>query len=135
MSGQYKGCQALIREKQPLALYVHCGAHCTNLVSQNVCEAVGPVRDALQALQELGSLFSQSIKCRTSFAKIAESDHRVGKVQQIRPLCPTRWLVRVSALQALIGQYEFVLECLEEMSLPAAGSNVAARASGLRSQF
>jgi hypothetical protein len=72
MSGQYKGCQAIIREKQPLALYVHCGAHCINLVSLNVCEAVAPVRDVMQLLQELGSLFSQSIRCRTTFAKIAD---------------------------------------------------------------
>ena len=48
---------------------------------------------------------------------------------------PTRWLVRVSAIQALIRQYELVLDCLEEMSLPEAGSNVAARASGLRIQL
>jgi len=129
MSGQYKGYQALIREMQPLALYVHCGAHCVNLVSQSVCEAVFLVRDAMESLQELGSLFSQSLKCR------AQSDHGISKVQKIRPLCPTRWLVRVSAIQALIAQYELVLDCLEEMSLPAAGSNVSARASGLWNQL
>jgi len=32
--GQYKGCQALINQKQPLALYVHCGAHGVNLVAE-----------------------------------------------------------------------------------------------------
>jgi hypothetical protein len=137
MSGQYKGCQAIIREKQPLALYVHCGAHCINLVSLNVCEAVAPVRDVMQLLQELGSLFSQSIRCRTTFAKIAESNNDgIFRVKQIRPLCPTRWLVRVSAIQALVTQYELVLSCLEEISsIPASGSNVAARASGLYSQL
>jgi hypothetical protein len=89
----------------------------------------------MQSLQELGSLFSQSLRCRTSFAKIAESDQNIAKVHQIRPLCPTRWLVRVSAIQSLITQYDPVLDCLEEMSQPAAGSNVTARASGLRSQL
>ena len=47
MSGQYRGCQAFIREEQPLALYVHCGDHCTNLVSQSVCDAVTTERDAM----------------------------------------------------------------------------------------
>jgi len=47
MSGNYKGCQALINQKQPLALYVHCGAHCVDLVAQTVTEAVVPVRDAV----------------------------------------------------------------------------------------
>ena len=35
MAGQYNGCQALISEKQPLALFVHCGAHSANLVMQH----------------------------------------------------------------------------------------------------
>ena len=34
MAGQYNGCQALISEKQPLVLFVHCGAHSANLVMQ-----------------------------------------------------------------------------------------------------
>ena len=28
MKGQFRGAQALLRAQQPLALYVHCGAHC-----------------------------------------------------------------------------------------------------------
>jgi hypothetical protein len=134
MNGQYKGCQALICEKQPLALFVHCGAHCTNLVSQTVSEAV-IVRDAMASLQELWALFSQSIKCRTAFTKITESDLVSGKCQQIRPLCPTRWLVRVAAIQALVNQYRQVLECLEEMSAASSGPSVSARASGLLAQL
>ena len=44
-------------------------------------------------------------------------------------------VVRVTAIQALITQYELVLRCLHEMSLPAAGSNVNARASALYSNL
>jgi hypothetical protein len=135
MSGKYKGCQAVIQKEQPLALYVHCGAHCANLVAQSVGDSVVPVRDAMQSLQELGSLFSQSLKCRSAFAKIAESDHSIGNFKQIRPLCPTRWLVRVAAIQDVMTQYALVLECLNEMSVPDGSSNVAARASDLYSQL
>ena len=130
MSGQYKGCQALINQKQPLALYVHCGAHCVNLIAQTVTEAVVPVRDAVHSLNELGALFSQSIKCRTAFQKIVETDHDLTKLKQIRPICPTRWLVRVPAIVAVIDQYASILQCLEEISTAKSGSNVAARASG-----
>jgi hypothetical protein len=90
----------------------------------------------MQLLQELGALFSQSLKCRTSFAKIAELGERdIPSIKQIRPLCLTRWLVRISAIHTLIKQYDLVLSCLEEMSQPAAGSNVSARVSALYSQF
>ncbi len=37
MAGKYSGAQAVVREQQPLALYVHCGAHCVNLITQAGC--------------------------------------------------------------------------------------------------
>ena len=36
MSGKYPGCQARIKEVQPLAHYTHCGAHVTHLVCSKV---------------------------------------------------------------------------------------------------
>jgi hypothetical protein len=86
MSGQYRGCQAIIAEEQPLALYVHCGAHAVNLVSQSVSDACPTVRDALQVINELGVLFSSSITARSTFSNIADSDE--APVKQPRPLCP-----------------------------------------------
>lgn len=131
MSGQYRGCQAIIAEQQPLALYVHCGAHSVNLVSQSVSDACPTVRDALQVVNELGVLFNSSITARSTFSKIADSDE--GPVKQPRPLCPTRWLVRVKAVQTVTSQYDAVLQCLEELGAP--GSPLAARASGLQHQL
>ena len=133
MSGCYNGCQALISKDNPLALYVHCGAHCANLVSQSVSEAVVLVRNAMQTVQELGKLFSQSISCRTTFSNIAESEYDIAKVRQIRPLCPTRWLVRVRAIQDILSQYEAILDCLEATA--SSHSHVSARAMGLRTQL
>ena len=33
MSGAYNGCQAKVKEQQPLAIFFHCGAHMANLVN------------------------------------------------------------------------------------------------------
>jgi len=128
MSGQYRGCQAIIAGEQPLATYVHCGAHCTNLVMQFAAEACPLVRDAMQVLNELGSLFSMSLTARTAFQHIA-TDSEFGNLKQIRPLCQTRWLVRVKAIETVTSQYDAVLLCLEQLSAP--GNHVAAKASGL----
>ncbi len=133
MSGCYNGCQAIICKEQPLALYVHCGAHCVNLVSQCVSDAVDLIRNVMQTVQELGKLFSQSINCRSAFAKIVESDYDIAKVRQIRPLCPTRWLVRVPAIRDILTQYEPVLDCLDEMAM--SGAHVSGRAAGLKMQL
>ena len=64
MAGKHRGCQALVKIRQPLALYVHCGAHCINLVSQATCDSVPLIRDCLGIVQELGALFSASSNLR-----------------------------------------------------------------------
>jgi len=62
-------------------------------------------------------------------------DKGQGKALQIRPMCPTQWLVRVPAVQAVQIQYEQVLDCLEEMAQQSAGASIVTRASGLLAQF
>lgn len=138
MSGEYNGCQAIIAQSQPLALYVHCGAHCVNLVSSAVGELCPTVRDALQVVNELGVLFAQSIITRNKFKDVTTTSEEGAEpgpstFHQIRPLCPTRWLVRVKAIEAVVLQYSSVLKCLDELAKP--GSPLIVRATGLRTQL
>ena len=66
MSGHYTGCQARVRQCQPLALYFHCASHIVNLVMQNACQLV---RNALQWTNELGVLMNSSGKYKAMFPK------------------------------------------------------------------
>ena len=132
MSGIYKGCQAIISNRQPLALYTHCGSHCTNLVAERVT-SLGPlVRNSMQVVQEIGSLFSASIHCRTTFVRMSLSSESAS-MKKIKPLCPTRWLVRVPAIKDILGQYPTVLQTMDELS--AASTAISARAQGLATQL
>ena len=63
MSGKHAGAQVLTKQKQPLALYIHCGAHCANLIAQKACLACVLIRDALDWVNQLGVLLSQSDLC------------------------------------------------------------------------
>jgi len=92
------------------ATNVHCGAHCVNSVSQ--------------AVNELGSLFAQSLTARTTYKQLTVSAN--NRTRQTRALCPTRWLVRVQPVETLMSQYEPILQCLDELAVP--GSALAARA-------
>jgi len=40
MAGKFSGAQAVLKKEQPLELYVHCGAHCVNLITQCACSAL-----------------------------------------------------------------------------------------------
>lgn len=114
MAGIYSGAQAIIKKQQPLAPYVHCGAHCVNLITKHACSASSVVRDSLQWAHDLGVLFGQSIKMKSIFQDIVKAES--GPVKSIRPLCPTRWTVRTGAIQSLLNQYQPVLHALQEMA-------------------
>jgi len=87
MSGAFNGAKALIQKKQPLATFIHCSAHCINLVTESAIAASSFVRDALDLVNELGALSSQSGKFQSLFKTAAVG--RYEKAVSLRPLCPT----------------------------------------------
>lgn len=112
MSGAYSVAQAVLKKYQPLALYVHCGTHCLNLITQAACQASPLFRDALEWVHDLGSLSKQSGKFKAMFAAVA-ADSDVPSAS-LRSLCPTRWTVRGTAIKAVLSLYESVLNGLRE---------------------
>lgn len=141
MSGQYNGCQAIIAREQPLAAYVHCSAHCTNLVASAVCLSSAMVRDSVQLVNDFGVLCNSSGNFKSVFRRIAstysdsdEPSEQIGPVRNIKPLCPTRWLVRMPAINATLQQYKLILQTLEEAQ-QTCSSEVSVRAVGLQRRF
>ena len=67
-------------------------------------------------LQELGNLYGSSIRFRDTFCAVAIASDGVthGSVTAIKPLCPTRWLMRTPAILSVVNQYKTVLQSLEE---------------------
>ncbi len=72
MAGKYNGAQAIVRQIQPLAPYVHCAAHCDNLITQTSCTASIFIRNSLDWVNELGVLFGQSGKLKDIFKGICK---------------------------------------------------------------
>lgn len=132
MSGNRKGAQARIREMQPLALFVHCGAHCANLVTQAACTASSLTSDALDWVHKLGCLYKMSGKYKTKFVNIAAAAS--GTVSNLQPLCQTRWTTRTPTIWSVLRQYESVLLSLEDMAQTDA-SNTGVTARGLLERF
>ncbi len=123
--------KAVVREQQPLALHVHCGADCVKLITQAGCSVSPMIRDCLSWVHQLGIIFNQSGKFKRMFENIVTSKNE--PITTLKPLCPTRWTVRNSAIIAVLGQYERVLVSLEEMAKSA--SRTASTASGLFEHF
>ncbi|XP_041463845.1 uncharacterized protein LOC121414858 [Lytechinus variegatus] len=137
MQGQYRGCQARVKERQPLALHFHCGSHVANLIMQHAVSECSAVRDAIQWVHELGVLFKRSGKYKAIFEEIghdSSSDDQPMKPSTIRPLCPTRWLCRLAAILSVKDNYKAVLESLREMA-SSGSTESAAKANGLLDRF
>ena len=75
VSGRMLGVQAHLKKEHSLAVYVNCGLHCLNLITQAVCVSSSIIRDSLQFVYELGVLFNQSGKFKAIFTATAKSDH------------------------------------------------------------
>lgn len=75
MPDRMQGAQAYLKKEQRLAVSVHCGPHCVNLITQAACVSSLIIRDAMQLVHQLGVLFNQSGKFKTVFIAVVKSDH------------------------------------------------------------
>jgi hypothetical protein len=74
MSGEFNGLQQLIREHgSPTAIYVHCYAHCLNLVIIKLAKSITLVSNFFATIQGLAVLIGASAK-RLHFFTIAQQD-------------------------------------------------------------
>lgn len=69
MSGKNNGCQALIKERQPLAVYNHCSSHRLNL-ALNSTSKVAEFKIMMENIKRLGIFFTYSPKRTRVLEKI-----------------------------------------------------------------
>lgn len=100
-------------------------------ITQAGCLASPLIRDCLSWVHQLGILFGQSGKFKSMFEIISTSEN--APLTTLKPLCPTRWTVRNSAIIAVLGQYKRVLSSLEETAKST--SKTVSTASGLFQLF
>ena len=114
MSSEVVGVQTRIREKSPLATYIHCSGHCLNLVISHSC-TLPEVRNMLDKLKNCSLFFQHSPKRNNLLQHIVNSklkDHPT-KRKALLQLCKTRWAERHNAYQHFYQAYTFIVEALE----------------------
>ena len=61
MSGARSGCQAIVRQEAPKAIYVHCSAHRLNLAIVSACKILS-FKNTESYLGEIARFFNSSAK-------------------------------------------------------------------------
>ena len=89
MKGAKNGVAAQLCKEELRAIYVHCLAHCLNLVLQDTSRACTIIRDVPELCMGIAQLINWSPK-RLALFLTKQHDTKIG----VRSLCPTRWTVR-----------------------------------------
>ena len=89
MSGKLGGVQKLIRDKSPMAYYLHCYAHRLNLVLIDTTKVVRQAGDFFSLLEQLYIFISNSI-VHENFVKLQKEIHPGEKIRELQSLCETR---------------------------------------------
>jgi len=114
MSGKFKGVQAIICEKYPQALYVHCAAHSLNL-AVSTASNIKTIRNCLGVLEKLYMFFNTPKRSSVILNEIDSGDFE-PKVRTLKRLCATRWVQRYDAVNDFVELFPFVVAALEIIS-------------------
>ena len=135
MSGIRNGAQALFKQDEPKALYVHCLAHSLNLCVQDVSKKCKLLRNTLDFIQNLLQLIKFSPK-RLNLFESLKNDVTLNTgetLPSLRTLCPTRWTVRHGAIASVLKNYKVLLTALDVIQ--EGHDEYAAKGSGLLSRM
>ena len=91
---------------------MHCFSHSLSLAFQDSVSAVPQCRDAMNQIKDLINFVSESPKRLAWFKEFQDSDSN----PMLRPLCPTRWTMRISSIVIVVANYSELLLFLEDMS-------------------
>ena len=94
--------QKRLRVIQPKAVLCNCLSHALNLALQEASCSVRCIRDILSLGNEVANFFRESAK-RTGILESVISDISTDNSgHRLHPLCPTKWVVRARALNAML---------------------------------
>lgn len=106
MSGHISGVQARIREKTPMAVYVHCASHCLNLVPNHSLQ-LPPVTNMFGTLSEVLNIFND-------FPKHWHTD--ICLVFNLLTFWETRFIQRHDAILQFSNNFNDVANTLKEIA-------------------
>lgn len=130
MSGCRSGVQARVRAFQEEAMYVHCNAHNMNLAFQDAVAESKLCRDAMNVVKDLINTIRESPKRLAWF----DSFRKPTGGNKLRPLCPTRWTMRVNSVASVLENYKCLASYLHDVSENSHG-DIRDKSSGFLKQL
>lgn len=132
MSGKHSGVQARIKEVAKQAFYVHCNAHCLNLVLVDTVKAV-PQAECFFALLQRLYVFVSGSYIHNKWLNI-QKEMYPGAPRELQRLSETRWACRHIACHTVLDRLPAIMRLLVEVASENSGDR-SIDARGLLAQF
>lgn len=116
MAGRYNGVQALILEKQPLAIYTHCFSHGLNLCISKVCQ-LPSIKNMIGIVGSVSVFLSSSAKRSNILLAAIEKNNLAptSNKTKLKALCVTRWVERHDSVLTFRELFPFIVVALDEL--------------------
>ncbi|XP_047118501.1 zinc finger MYM-type protein 1-like [Schistocerca piceifrons] len=116
MAGRFKGVQALILSKQPLAINTHCFSHSLNLCISKSCDTP-IIRNMMGIVGSVSAFLSAFANRKCSLEEvISRLPLTNSKKTKLKAMYPTRWVERHDSLITFQELFVPVVTLLDELS-------------------
>ncbi len=132
MSGRHSGVAARIKAKTNHAFYVHCNAHCLNLVLVDSTKSVPESETFFSLLQKLYVYMSGSYVHQKWLS--VQKEMYQGAPRELQRLSDTRWACRYQACKNIKDRLPAVLRVLHDIDVENRGER-SVEARGLLAQL
>ena len=114
MSGEFKGCAAIVKKTCPDALYLHCANHNLNLAITHSCN-ITPIRNCIGTVKQVVNFFRLSSKAGNLLKNHILAANPGAKQTRLLKFCETRWVEHLASLGLFHEVLEFIFSTLEEL--------------------
>nr|XP_054607093.1 zinc finger MYM-type protein 1-like [Nothobranchius furzeri] len=114
MRGAHAGVQAKIKEVAKHAFYVHCSAHCLNLVIVDAVKSVADAGNFFSLLERMYTFISGSY-VHNRWLEV-QREMFDGAPRELQQLSDTRWACRHIACRNVMDRLPAIVQVLEEIA-------------------
>ncbi|KAG6922295.1 zinc finger protein 862 [Chelydra serpentina] len=131
MSGCTAGVQMKCKERNSELSYVHCYAHCLNLVLVDACTASKQNRTVFDFFGVIQTLYAFMEGSPVRHAVMEKISQVGSQLKTLKSLSNTRWACRAEAVAAVKQNYSSILQALQEITETTHLADAKIKARGL----
>lgn len=117
MSGRYKGLQSRIQRQNGKALYVHCHAHCLNLILVESAKSSIHFVDFFTVVEKLYTFIANSTKRHAAFMETQKAVNPGQRPLELQKLSDTCWTCRENALKTIKKVLPAAMQYLNDLRM------------------